>query len=73
MARFVWSIDPLAVSRLGEGHAKSPLSSAQLLELKILARKVPRVRAELARLNALQELDPAVLPDLALQIARQLC
>jgi len=72
MARFVWSIDPLAVSRLGEGHAKSPLSSAQLLELKIPARKVPRVRAELARLNALQELDPAVLPDLALQIARQL-
>lgn len=72
MARFVWSIDPLAVSHLGEGHAQSPLSSSQLLELKIPARKVPRVRAELARLNALQELDPAVLPDLALQIARQL-
>ena len=44
MAKFVWSLDPLAISRLGVDPAKSPLSSADLLGLGIPVRKIPRVQ-----------------------------
>ena len=49
------------------------VSVGALLALGIPARKVPRVQAELARLSARTPLDPAALPELARQIARQLC
>lgn len=72
MAKWIWSTDPLAVSRLGTDPGKSPLTSAALLELGIPARKVARVQAELARLCAKDTLPSTALPDLARQIARQL-
>ena len=49
MARLIWSIDPLAVSRLQKSSGKSPLTIKQLAKLGIPARKIPRVQAELAR------------------------
>lgn len=73
MSQWIWSHDPLAVSRLGNDPGKSPLDSGALLALGIPARKVPRVQAELARLSARTPLDLAALPELARQIARQLC
>ena len=73
MSQWIWSHDPLAVSRLGNDPGKSPLDSGALLALGIPAREVPRVQAELARLSARTPLDPATLPELARQIARQLC
>lgn len=73
MSQWIWSHDPLAVSRLGNDPSKSPLDSGALLALGIPACKVPRVQAELARLSARTPLDPAALPELARQIARQLC
>lgn len=73
MAKWMWSTDPLAVSRLGVDSGKSPLTGAALLELGIPARKIPRVQAELARLCTDGAVPPAALPDLARQIARQLC
>lgn len=71
MAKFVWSIDPLAVNRMRNAE-DAPLTAAELAALDIPARKIPRVQAELARLNAAAQLERAVLPDLARQIARQL-
>lgn len=72
MAKFVWSIDPLAVNRMRNAEKDAPLTAAELAALDIPARKIPRVQAELARLNAAAQLERAVLPDLARQIARQL-
>lgn len=73
MAKFVWSMDPLAVFRLREAASKSPLSSADLLKLGIPSHKIPRVQAELARLSAGGDVSAEALPELAQQIARQLC
>ncbi|UWP67914.1 hypothetical protein [Subdoligranulum variabile] len=73
MAKFVWSMDPLVISRLGKDSSKSPLTSADLRALGIPARKIPRVQAELARLNAGNDVSVEALPELARQIARQLC
>lgn len=73
MAKFVWSLDPLAISRLGKNSTKSPLSIADLRALGIPARKIPRVQAELARLNTGNVVSTEALPELARQIARQLC
>lgn len=71
MARFVWSIDPLAVSRLKNPECKSPLTASELACLGIPKRKIPRVEAELARLNTETALDRTLLPALARQIADQ--
>lgn len=72
MARFVWSLNPLAIFHMRVPEGKSPLSSSELACLGIPKHKIPRVEAELARLNSQTELDRALLPDLARQIARQL-
>lgn len=72
MAKFVWSVDPLALNRMRSAENDSPLTAAELAALDIPPRKIPRVQAELARLNADTQLERAVLPDLARQIARQL-
>lgn len=71
MTKFVWSIDPLAVSRLRDDSPQSPLSASELACLGIPKRKIPRVEAELARLCAETEVDHAALAALARQIARQ--
>ena len=72
MARWIWSIDPLAVSRLRKPAGKSPLSRIALARLGIPARKIPRVQAELARLQKGADWDLATWQTLALEIARQL-
>lgn len=72
MARLIWSIDPLAVSRLQKNSGKSPLTIKQLAKLGIPARKIPRVQAELARLNHEAAFSAEVWPQIALQIARHL-
>lgn len=72
MAKFMWSIDPLSLNRMRSEEGSSPLTDAELTALGIPARKIPRVQAELARLNAVTQLDRTALPDLARQIARQL-
>ena len=72
MARFVWSTNPLAMQRLRSSQAFAPLTAAELARLGIPVRKIPRVRQELARLSATTDLDRALLPALARQIARQL-
>ena len=51
MARIVWSVDPLAVSRLGQAEAAPPLTKKQLARIGIPAHKIPRVQQELARLT----------------------
>lgn len=48
MARIVWSVDPLAVSRLGQAEAAPPLTKKQLARIGIPAHKIPRVQQELA-------------------------
>lgn len=73
MARFVWSLNPVAIFHMRDLGAKSPLSVSELACLGIPKRKIPRVEAELARLCSETELDRALLPELARQIARQLC
>ena len=72
MAKWIWSIDPLAVSRLRKPAGKSPLSRIALARLGILARKIPRVQAELARLRKGSDFDLATWQALAREIARQL-
>lgn len=72
MAKWIWSIDPLAVSRLQKATGKSPLSRLALARLGIPARKIPRVQAELARLRKGTDWDLATWQTLALEIARQL-
>ena len=72
MARLIWSIDPLAVSRLQKSSGKSPLTIKQLAKLGIPARTIPRVQAELARLNHEESFSAEVWPQIALQIARHL-
>ena len=72
MARFVWSLNPLAIFHMRGPEGKSPLTASELACLGIPQRKIPRVEAELARLCAETEVDRAALPALARQIARQL-
>lgn len=72
MAKWIWSIDPLAVSRLRKTAGKSPLSRIALARLGIPARKIPRVQAELARLRKGSDFDLATWQALAREIARQL-
>ena len=71
MARIVWSVDPLAVSRLGQAEAAPPLTKKQLARIGIPAHKIPRVQQELARLAPQLE-DVLAMEALAKQIARQL-
>lgn len=72
MAKFMWSVDPLALNRMRSEEGSSPLTAGELAALGIPARKIPRVQAELARLNAATRLEHTALPELARQIARQL-
>ena len=51
MAKLIWSLDPLAVSRLGRAAKKPPFSKKELARIGIPARKIPRVQEELARLS----------------------
>ena len=52
MAKLIWGIDPLAVSRLGRTAKKPPFTKKELARIGIPAHKIPRVREELARLTA---------------------
>ena len=44
MAKIIWGIDPLAVSRIHQPEGGCPLSAADFARLGIPARKCPRVR-----------------------------
>ena len=44
MAKLIWSLDPLAVSRLGRAVKKSPFSKKELARIGIPAHKIPRVQ-----------------------------
>lgn len=72
MAKFVWSINPLAITRLGREAGPCPCTVAELARIGIPARKIPRVQAELTRLAADGRLDRPALLALAREIARQL-
>ena len=52
MAKLIWGIDPLAVSRLGRTAKKPPFTKKELARIGIPAHKIPRVQEELARLTA---------------------
>ena len=51
MAKLIWSLAPLAVSRQGRAAKKPPFSKKELARIGIPARKIPRVQEELARLS----------------------
>lgn len=72
MARWIWSINPLAISRLQQKAERPPLSKMALTRMGIPARKIPRVQAELARLQGKARFDLATWKALAQEIARQL-
>ena len=69
MAKLIWGIDPLAVSRLGRTAKKPPFTKKELARIGIPARKIDRVQAELARLAADKTLTRAELGQLAEEIA----
>ena len=69
MARLIWGVDPLAVSRLGQTETAPPLTVKQLARIGIPAHKIPRVQAELARLAADKTLTHTDLVMLAEEIA----
>ena len=50
MAKLIWGIDPLAVSRLGRTAKKPPFTKKELARIGIPAHKIPRVQEELERL-----------------------
>ena len=52
MAKLIWGIDPLAVSRLGRTAKKPPFTKKELARIGIPAHTIPRVQEELARLSA---------------------
>ena len=52
MAKLIWGIDPLAVSRMGRTAKKPPFTKKELARIGIPAHKIPRVQEELARLTA---------------------
>ena len=68
MAKLIWSIDPLAVSRLWHAAKKPPFTKKELARIGIPAHKIPRVREELARLTADKTLTRAELGMLAEEI-----
>ena len=47
MAKLIWGIDPLAVSRLGRTAKKPPFTKKELARIGIPAHKIPRVQARL--------------------------
>ena len=69
MAKLIWSLDPLAVSRLGRAAKKPPLSKKELARIGIPARKIPRVQEELALLAADKTLTREELGRLAEEIS----
>lgn len=69
MAKLIWSIDPLAVSRLGRPARRPPFTKKELARIGIPARKIPRVQEELARLTADKTLTRAELGMLAEEIS----
>ena len=69
MAKLIWSLDPLAVSRLGRAAKKPPFSKKELARIGIPARKIPRMQEELARLAADKTLTREELGRLAEEIS----
>ena len=69
MAKLIWSLDPLAVSRRGRAAKKPPFSKKELARIGIPARKIPRVQEELARLSGDATLKREELGMLAWEIA----
>lgn len=69
MAKVLWSVDPLAVSKLGQSQKEPPFTPKELARIGIPARKIDRVQAELARLSADQQLTRTELAQLAEEIA----
>ena len=47
MAKLIWSLDPLAVSRLGRAAKKPPFSKKELARIGIPAHKTPVCRRSL--------------------------
>ncbi|WP_455501491.1 hypothetical protein [Gemmiger sp.] len=72
MAKLIWSLDPLAVSRLGRASKKPPFTKKELARIGIPAHKIPRVQEELARLAADDTLTRAELGMLAEEISHLL-
>ena len=69
MAKVLWGVDPLAVSRLGSESHKPPFSRQELARIGIPAHKIPRVQEELARLSADKALSREELGQLAWEIS----
>ena len=69
MAKLIWGIDPLAVSRLGRTAKKPPFTKKELARIGIPAHKIPRVQEELARLSGDAALKREELGMLAWEIA----
>lgn len=69
MAKILWGVDPLAVSRLGQKQNRPPFTKKELARIGIPARKIDRVQAELARLTADKALTRPELVQLAKKIA----
>ena len=69
MEKVIWSIDPLAVSRLGRKKRRPPFTKKELARIGIPAHKIPRVQEELARLTADKTLTRAELGMLADEIS----
>lgn len=69
MAKLIWGIDPLAVSRLGRTAKKPPFTKKELARIGIPAHKIPRVQEELARLTADKTLTRQELGRLAEKIS----
>ena len=69
MAKVLWGIDPLAVSKLGQESHNPPFTKEQLAQLGIPAHKICRVQDELARLSSDKKLSQAELLDLAQEIS----
>ena len=69
MAKLIWGIDPLAVSRQGRTAKKPPFTKKELARIGIPAHKIPRVQEELARLTADKPLTREELGRLAEEIS----
>ena len=69
MAKLIWGIDPLAVSRMGRTAKKPPFTKKELARIGIPAHKIPRVQEELARLTADKTLTREELGRLAEEIS----
>ena len=69
MAKLIWGIDPLAVSRMGRTAKKPPFTKKELARSGIPAHKIPRVQEELARLTADKTLTREELGRLAEEIS----